>query len=93
MFPCHYVQRSKCKPDCVHKLQPGDIDVVAALGDSLTGGTGALGRNLGDLRTEYRGVTFSIGRYMPTFNKKMLTNFSAKTFPEFFKGFFSQITN
>jgi len=61
MFPCQYLKRSETKPKSVHKLQPGDIDVVAAIGDSITAGTGALGRNIFQLRNEYRGVSFSIG--------------------------------
>lgn len=32
--------RSKVPPDSVHKLKPGDIDIVAAIGDSLTAANG-----------------------------------------------------
>lgn len=37
-FPCNVTNyRSKEKPKSIHKLRPGDFDVIAALGDSLTG--------------------------------------------------------
>lgn len=35
-FPCTPFPRSNPKPTSVHKLQPADIDVIAAIGDSLT---------------------------------------------------------
>ena len=62
MFPCKYLDKSYKKPKSVHKLRPGDIDIVAALGDSITSGTGALGKNLLELGNEYRGVSFSAGK-------------------------------
>ena len=52
MFPCKYLDKSYKKPKSVHKLRPGDIDIVAALGDSITSGTGALGKNLLELGTD-----------------------------------------
>lgn len=61
MFPCKYLDKSKKKPKSVHKLRPGDIDVVGALGDSITSGIGVLGRNLLQISREYRGASFSIG--------------------------------
>lgn len=45
-------------PISVHKLRPGDIDIYAALGDSLTAGSGALGTKLYHLLTDNRGVSF-----------------------------------
>ncbi|VVC93573.1 unnamed protein product [Leptidea sinapis] len=44
-FPCEATTtwgRSKQVPTSVHQLRPGDIDVVAAIGDSLVAGSGAL---------------------------------------------------
>lgn len=32
-----HIGKSKKVPSSVHKLKPGDIDIVAAIGDSLTG--------------------------------------------------------
>ncbi|ESP02913.1 hypothetical protein LOTGIDRAFT_111011, partial [Lottia gigantea] len=45
----------------VHKLRPGDIKIVAALGDSLTAGVGITAKTILDLLTEERGKSFSIG--------------------------------
>ena len=45
----------------VHKLKPGDIDVVAAIGNSITAGAAALSKNIFE-PYEYRGVSFSIGK-------------------------------
>ena len=33
-------RRSNETPTSVHKLKPGDIDIIAAIGDSLTAGNG-----------------------------------------------------
>ena len=40
-FNCPPLTRSLIPPTSVHKLKPGDIDVVMALGDSLTAANGA----------------------------------------------------
>ena len=45
----------------MHKLRPGDVQVVAALGDSITAGVGARANSVLDIFKEYRGVSFSIG--------------------------------
>ncbi|KAK9721446.1 GDSL-like Lipase/Acylhydrolase [Popillia japonica] len=61
-FPCDTIGfRSDKKPDSVHRLKPGDIDVIGAMGDSLTAGFGALSHTLLDLFRDYRGVSFPIG--------------------------------
>ena len=49
--------RSSEVPTTVHKLKPGDIDIVAAMGDSLTAGFGALSTNFLHLLVENRGVS------------------------------------
>ena len=44
-FPCESDSASKksfYKPKSVHKLRPGDLDVVAGLGDGLVAASGAL---------------------------------------------------
>lgn len=56
-----YGARSKTVPTNVHLLTPGDIDVVAALGDSLTVGLNANARSLFQIGSEDRGVSWSIG--------------------------------
>ncbi|XP_055362617.1 phospholipase B1, membrane-associated [Betta splendens] len=60
-FSCVDLTPSDTVPTSVHKLRPADIKVVAALGDSLTAGTGAKAKNLFDLSREYKGVSWSIG--------------------------------
>jgi len=52
---------SATKPTSVHKLRPADVDVVAAIGDSLTAANGALALTPLGLLTEYRGRAFSMG--------------------------------
>ncbi|KAJ3606857.1 hypothetical protein NHX12_026375 [Muraenolepis orangiensis] len=60
-FACVDISPSASVPISVHKLRPGDIKVVAALGDSSTTATGAKAKSLFQLNTEYRGVSWSIG--------------------------------
>ena len=61
-FPCNTSNfRSKTKPKTVHELRPGDIDIIAAMGDSLTAGNGAAASNLLHITTENRGISWSIG--------------------------------
>ncbi|KAL3052292.1 hypothetical protein OYC64_004942 [Pagothenia borchgrevinki] len=60
-FSCVDLAPSDSVPTSVHKLRPADIKVVAALGDSLTAGSGAKAKNLFDLNKEYKGVSWSIG--------------------------------
>ncbi|KAG8239899.1 hypothetical protein J437_LFUL019491, partial [Ladona fulva] len=62
-FPCDVRgHRSPTPPTSVHSLRPGDIDVIGAIGDSLTAATSALGQTVLDLVTlDNRGVSFSMG--------------------------------
>ena len=53
--------RSEEVPKSVHKLTPGDIDIVAALGDSLTAGNGILATDPLQILVEGRGMSFAIG--------------------------------
>ncbi|EFN76147.1 Phospholipase B1, membrane-associated [Harpegnathos saltator] len=56
-FPCNVTGgRSQEVPDSIHELRPGDIDVIAAMGDSLTAGTGIFAHNLFQVIIENRGV-------------------------------------
>ncbi|XP_060115378.1 phospholipase B1, membrane-associated-like [Heteronotia binoei] len=52
---------SKEVPTSVHKLRPADIQVIAALGDSLTTAVGAQATGLSDLKTPWRGFSWSAG--------------------------------
>lgn len=45
----------------VHQLRPGDIDIVGAIGDSLTAGNGAFAIDNLQTTIENRGVVWSIG--------------------------------
>ncbi|XP_028251819.1 phospholipase B1, membrane-associated-like [Parambassis ranga] len=60
-FTCANTAPSDTVPTSAHRVRPADIKVVAALGDSITTGFGAKAKNLLQLRTEYRGVSWSIG--------------------------------
>ncbi|XP_072313550.1 phospholipase B1, membrane-associated [Eucyclogobius newberryi] len=60
-FSCVDTAPSQTVPTSAHRLRPADVKVVAALGDSLTAGFGAKATNLILLRTEYKGVSWSIG--------------------------------
>ena len=52
MFPCKYGLKANQtqKAQNVHHLTPADIDVVAALGDSISSGVGALAKNILGIR-------------------------------------------
>ncbi|XP_011882065.1 PREDICTED: phospholipase B1, membrane-associated-like isoform X2 [Vollenhovia emeryi] len=61
-FPCNVADgRSPKVPESVHKLRPGDIDVIAAMGDSLTAGAGIFASNVLQVIIENRGVTATGG--------------------------------
>jgi len=60
-FPCKLRKASPTIPTSVHKLRPADVQVVAALGDSITAGVGARANSVLDIFKEYRGVSFSVG--------------------------------
>lgn len=53
--------RSKYVPKTVHMLRPGDIDVIGAIGDSLTAGNGAFALDVLQVLLEGRGASWSIG--------------------------------
>ncbi|KAG8226281.1 hypothetical protein J437_LFUL002720 [Ladona fulva] len=57
--------RSETPPESVHRLMPGDIDIVAAMGDSLTAGNGAFATNIPQLLVNNRGISWSIGMSSP----------------------------
>lgn len=61
-FPCNTRGfRSGKVPKSVHQLRPGDIDIIAAMGDSLTSATGANSRNILEALIENRGLSWSGG--------------------------------
>jgi len=60
-FPCENTGRTNPRPINARRLLPGDIDIVIAMGDSLTAGFGADASSIFDLFTDYRATSFSIG--------------------------------
>jgi phospholipase B1 len=52
---------SEPPPQSAHKLRPGDISVVAAMGDSITAGYGANATTILTDTVQYRGQSWSIG--------------------------------
>ncbi|XP_069743819.1 phospholipase B1, membrane-associated isoform X2 [Narcine bancroftii] len=52
---------SETVPTSVHRIRPADVQVIAALGDSISVGFGARAKNLFQLKTQYQGVSWSIG--------------------------------
>ncbi|XP_034384064.1 phospholipase B1, membrane-associated-like [Cyclopterus lumpus] len=63
VMPCEDLRPSPSTPTSVHELRPGDIKVVAAVGDSLTAGNGIASttNNILDVMSQYRGLSWSIG--------------------------------
>nr|XP_020839433.1 phospholipase B1, membrane-associated [Phascolarctos cinereus] len=60
-FLCPEQKLSSSAPTSVHQLGPADIQVVSALGDSLTTAVGAAAENVANLSTAWRGLSWSIG--------------------------------
>ncbi|XP_036147575.1 phospholipase B1, membrane-associated isoform X1 [Monomorium pharaonis] len=61
-FPCNvHLGRSLSIPDNVHRLRPGDIDVIGGLGDSLVAGSGAMEEFAVGTFIEARGVSWCVG--------------------------------
>ncbi|KAL8185592.1 UNVERIFIED_CONTAM: Lysophospholipase 1 [Gekko kuhli] len=65
----------------VHKLRPADIRVIAALGDSLTTAVGAQATGLSDLKTAWRGLSWSAGSDGSLENHTTLPNILKKFNP------------
>ena len=61
-FPCQVDGfKSSKTPKSVHQLRPGDIDIISALGDSLTSATAANSVGLWEVLVENRGLSWCIG--------------------------------
>ncbi|XP_067009243.2 uncharacterized protein [Anabrus simplex] len=59
-FPCRQ-NKSSSPPTSVHRLRPGDVKVIGALGDSLTAANGAMAYSEEETRLNYRGVSAMAG--------------------------------
>ncbi|XP_063708819.1 phospholipase B1, membrane-associated-like [Culicoides brevitarsis] len=74
-FPCNVsIGRSKVVPNNVNRLRPGDIKVIAAMGDSLTAANGATSTKFLDLTMENRGLSWCIGGQWDWRNSTTLPN-------------------
>lgn len=60
-FDCPGFASTNPKPTSVHRIRPNDIDVIGAIGDSLTAANGAKATLITGLLTEERGISWSIG--------------------------------
>lgn len=61
-FPCDVRHgRSAVPPRHISRLRPGDIDILAAMGDSVTAGNSIISENFFDVFTECRGFSFTGG--------------------------------
>ncbi|XP_070597040.1 phospholipase B1, membrane-associated isoform X2 [Erythrolamprus reginae] len=60
-LPCSVQTESREVPISVHRLQPADIRVIAALGDSMMIAEGAKAIGLNDIKTAWRGLSWSTG--------------------------------
>lgn len=61
-FPCNTTNaRSFVRPTNINKLRPGDIDVIASIGDSLTAANGGYSNNILHILNENRAISFSGG--------------------------------
>ncbi|XP_041950493.1 phospholipase B1, membrane-associated-like [Alosa sapidissima] len=85
-FSCKDVSPSATVPTSVHKLRPGDIKVVCALGDSITTGRAAKANSYNTLKTDYKGVSWSIGGDNTLMTTTTLPNI-LKNFNPTIKGF------
>lgn len=61
MYILYSFHRSSSIPDSVHRLKPGDIDVIGGLGDSLVAGSGALEEFAVGTFIEARGISWCVG--------------------------------
>lgn len=61
-FPCNTTNtRSFVRPTNINRLRPGDIDVIASIGDSLTAANGGMSNNILHILNENRAISFSGG--------------------------------
>ena len=65
-FNCEPLLTSTSTAGSVHQLKPTDVQVVGAMGDSLTAGFGVLldAEEIYVNRTDFRGLSWSIGEYI-----------------------------
>jgi len=74
-FTCTVFGQTAPKPTSVHQLTIADIDVVAAIGDSLTAAFGAQATSIFNLFNDYRAVSWSGGGVGTVATSLTLPNF------------------
>ncbi|GMS93161.1 hypothetical protein PENTCL1PPCAC_15336, partial [Pristionchus entomophagus] len=80
------MKKSKTKPTSVHSLRYADIDIIGALGDSLTAanGAGAQPHDVLGVAIQYRGLAWGIGGDKSLDEHVTLTNILKKFNPDIF---------
>ncbi|GMS94919.1 hypothetical protein PENTCL1PPCAC_17094, partial [Pristionchus entomophagus] len=81
------MKKSASVPQSVHSLRFANINVIGAIGDSLTAGNGAEARNENDvqaLHKQFRGLVFSVGGDMDLDRHITLANILKKFNPKLF---------
>ncbi|GMS82661.1 hypothetical protein PENTCL1PPCAC_4836, partial [Pristionchus entomophagus] len=80
------MRKSKSVPKSVHSLRPADIQIVGAMGDSLTAanGAGAEHNDILAVAIQYRGLTFSVGGDMSLDEHISMANVLKKFNPDLF---------
>jgi hypothetical protein len=82
-FDCD-TSKSDETPTSVHKLRPGDISLVAGVGDSITAALGAEAKTLFGMLYEYRGRSWSMGGMESLERVTTLPNILRKFNPELY---------
>ncbi|KAF8362416.1 hypothetical protein PRIPAC_89339 [Pristionchus pacificus] len=80
------MKRSKKVPENVHSLRPADIDIIAAIGDSLTAGNGAgaEGEDVLAIAIQFRGLNWAAGGDNSLDEHITITNILKKFNPNLF---------
>eukprot|EP00112_Aurelia_sp_Birch-Aquarium-sp1_P007031 Seg1768.5 transcript_id=Seg1768.5/GoldUCD/mRNA.D3Y31 product="Phospholipase B1 membrane-associated" protein_id=Seg1768.5/GoldUCD/D3Y31 len=60
-FPCQVPNTPTGKPNSVHKLKPGDIDIILSLGGAISSGIAANSSTVPGLFVSHKTLSFSIG--------------------------------
>ncbi|RNA03249.1 phospholipase membrane-associated-like, partial [Brachionus plicatilis] len=71
IFNCNVLPKSKQRPTSVHALRPQDIEIISAIGDSLTAANGAKATTILGLIEECRGVSWSMGSENPDLSQSI----------------------
>ena len=62
-FPCGQVRHNYYgRPETADRVTPGDVAVVASMGDSVIAGTAAAAQDIAQAARQFRGVAFASGR-------------------------------